>query len=434
MRGNRAAAIDVRRAASLGASANAETASGKPLEPVARQRLEAGFGADFSTVRIHADRRAAEAADQRGAQAYTDGEAIVFADGAYRPDNPHGLHLLAHEAAHVLQQRAGVRGIQRKPAAHKTKEAAAKALKKSYGITDVIEGGGTWTVEELNMVIDALAMLPAADVAALKGVKLSRAETLTDAAGKPRDGEFAVEQTVDDATVTNTAELRLANSAFSDVGQLQETVIHEAGHAVASKPHRDAFGKELKATATFNQKVGAQNKTADALTAAADEMNPIAEEADAIKAEFDALLLEREAVKGDKAAVAAIDAQLKDLKKRHAAKTKELAPATKKHKKAEKADEAATKKKESAREAKDTAKAAADETLADSDETKRVQKFVDFVTDKSIEPITKYAKDNWPRNPGEFYADAYAMFLTDPAALQAASSELFDWFTQGNYK
>jgi hypothetical protein len=414
--------------------ATAGQSAGSQLEPRTRAWLETRLGADFSTVRIHADGRAAEAADRQGAQAYTDGEAIVFADGAYRPDSSEGLHLLAHEATHVLQQRAGVRGIQRKPAAHKTKEAAVKALKKSYSIADVIEGGGTWTVEELNMVIDALAMVPAADVAALKGVKLSRAETLTDAEGKPRDGEFAVEQTVDDATVTNTAELRLADSAFSDVGQLQDTVIHEAGHAVASKPRRDAFGKELKATATFNQKVDAQNKTADALTTAADEMNPIAEEANAIKGEFDALLLEREAVKGDKAAVAAIDAQLKDLKKRHAAKSKELAPATKKHAKAEKADKAATKKKEDAQAAKDTAKAAADETLADSGETKRVQKFVDFVTDKGIDPITQYAKDNWPGNPEEFYADAYAMFLTDPEALKAASGDLFDWFKAGNYK
>ncbi len=410
---------------------NGATPSGNPLEPAVRQRLETSFGADFSSVRIRADEAAAQAAGRLGAEAFTLGEGIVFGADRYRPHTAEGLHLLAHEAAHVLQQRAGVSGIQRKPAAYKTKEAAERALMQTYGIAGVI---GTWKVEELNMVFDALAMLPAADVATLKGIKLSRAATLTDDAGKPRDGELATEQSVNDEVVTDTTELRLADSAFADVGQLQETVIHEAGHAVASKPRRDAFGKELNATAGFNKKVNAQNKTADALTAAADVMNPLATEANDIKAEFDALVAERATVKSDKAAVAAIDAKLKALKKRHDAVSKKLAPATAKHTAAQAADTTAISGKETAREAKDAAKAAADDTLAASGETKAVQKFVDFVTDKGIAPITTYAKDNWPGKPGEFYADAYAMFLTDPAALKKASVDLFDWFKAGNYK
>ena len=61
-------------------------------------------------------------------------------------------------------------------------------------------------------------------------------------------------------------------------------------------------------------------------------------------------------------------------------------------------------------------------------------KFVDFVTEKGIDPITKYAKDNWPGNPEEFYAEAYSLYLTDPKALKDKSGDLFDWFKGDKYK
>jgi hypothetical protein len=41
-----------------------------------------------------------------GAQAYTVGSQIVFGEGRYRPTTTSGLHLLAHELTHVVQQRA----------------------------------------------------------------------------------------------------------------------------------------------------------------------------------------------------------------------------------------------------------------------------------------------------------------------------------------
>jgi hypothetical protein len=65
------------------------------------------FGHDFSQVRVHTDRRAAESARSIGALAYTMGEHIVFGTGHYAPSTEAGRHLLAHELAHVVQQRAG---------------------------------------------------------------------------------------------------------------------------------------------------------------------------------------------------------------------------------------------------------------------------------------------------------------------------------------
>jgi Domain of unknown function (DUF4157) len=70
--------------------------------------------ADFSHVRIHSDDRAARSADEIGALAFTAGNHIVFGRGQFAPQTSRGRQLLAHELTHVLQQRGGSRGIQRK--------------------------------------------------------------------------------------------------------------------------------------------------------------------------------------------------------------------------------------------------------------------------------------------------------------------------------
>jgi hypothetical protein len=77
---------------------------GQPLDPAARQALEPRFGHDFSQVRVHTDRRAAQSARAVDALAYTVGREIVFAGGRYQPHQGEGLKLLSHELAHVVQQ------------------------------------------------------------------------------------------------------------------------------------------------------------------------------------------------------------------------------------------------------------------------------------------------------------------------------------------
>jgi hypothetical protein len=69
--------------------------------------MESRFGHDFSRVRVHTDGRAAEAARSVDARAYTVGDEIVFARGGYAPGSATGRRLLAHELAHVVQQRLG---------------------------------------------------------------------------------------------------------------------------------------------------------------------------------------------------------------------------------------------------------------------------------------------------------------------------------------
>jgi hypothetical protein len=80
---------------------------GKPLDAATRADMEPRFGHDFSKVRVHADARAAEAAEAVNALAYTVGRDVVFGAGQYAPDTTVGRRLLAHELTHVVQQQGG---------------------------------------------------------------------------------------------------------------------------------------------------------------------------------------------------------------------------------------------------------------------------------------------------------------------------------------
>ena len=60
---------------------------------------------DFGQVQIHADTSAAASADTLHARAYTVGHHVVFGRNEYAPKSKSGRSLLAHELAHVMQQR-----------------------------------------------------------------------------------------------------------------------------------------------------------------------------------------------------------------------------------------------------------------------------------------------------------------------------------------
>lgn len=77
---------------------------GEPLDSRTRAFFEPRFGHDFSRVRVHADRQAAESAAAVAAKAYTVGGDMVFAEGKYAPQTSTGRRLLAHELTHVVQQ------------------------------------------------------------------------------------------------------------------------------------------------------------------------------------------------------------------------------------------------------------------------------------------------------------------------------------------
>lgn len=76
------------------------TGAGKPLSPDARAAIETHFGYDFSRVRVHTN---SHIADALSAKAFTNAQNIFFSPRR----SPSDLALLAHEAAHVVQQATG---------------------------------------------------------------------------------------------------------------------------------------------------------------------------------------------------------------------------------------------------------------------------------------------------------------------------------------
>ncbi|MEL6182385.1 MAG: DUF4157 domain-containing protein, partial [Myxococcota bacterium] len=66
------------------------------------ERIQEAFGRhDITTVNAHVGGQAREAAEAMGAEAYATGNDIAFRQTP-------SLHTAAHEAAHIVQQRAGV--------------------------------------------------------------------------------------------------------------------------------------------------------------------------------------------------------------------------------------------------------------------------------------------------------------------------------------
>jgi hypothetical protein len=85
--------------------------TGRALDDATRSDLEAAFGSDFGHVRVHSGGAAARSAARIGARAYAFGRDIVFGAGEYAPATSAGRRLLAHELAHVLQQRSGAAAV-----------------------------------------------------------------------------------------------------------------------------------------------------------------------------------------------------------------------------------------------------------------------------------------------------------------------------------
>src|SRR5262245_10964548 len=115
---------------------------GAPLAAEVRERLETGFGADLGAVRVHEGAAAARLALAHGARAFAYGHHVVLGAG----ESPRDVRLMAHEVAHVLQQR-GAPAVQRcggnaccgcgSGAAHEAEAARAAAT---------VSGGGGYTV------------------------------------------------------------------------------------------------------------------------------------------------------------------------------------------------------------------------------------------------------------------------------------------------
>lgn len=111
---------------------------GIALPVTLRSRLEPTLGSDLSAVRVHANEEAEALSGRLGAQAFTYGQDIFMPRSSFRPGTPVGDRLLAHEAAHTVQQARGVPAIQRQPVEQPAPIAASALLGLPAGSQVVI--------------------------------------------------------------------------------------------------------------------------------------------------------------------------------------------------------------------------------------------------------------------------------------------------------
>ncbi|MCM5680479.1 DUF4157 domain-containing protein [Schlegelella sp. S2-27] len=128
---------------SAGNRARSGAMNGARLDPQVRADMEARFGTDFGDVRVHDDGEAHACAADLGARAFTVGHDIAFAQHAYAPHSATGRRLLAHELAHVVQQRRGGPTPALSQQAPHEQAADAAADQVAAGATAVHVEGGT---------------------------------------------------------------------------------------------------------------------------------------------------------------------------------------------------------------------------------------------------------------------------------------------------
>lgn len=102
-----AAAPEAETDEDLAGKIQSKSGGGSGLDAGVQRQLEGGLGADLSGVRVHTDGEADHLARSVNATAFTSGSDIFFREGAYNPGSSEGLHTLAHEAAHTVQQASG---------------------------------------------------------------------------------------------------------------------------------------------------------------------------------------------------------------------------------------------------------------------------------------------------------------------------------------
>jgi hypothetical protein len=83
---------------------NATRGSGTTLERDVADKLSPSLG-DLSDVRVHTDSTAHDLNHAVSARAFATGTDVYFAKGEYKPNTSDGDKLIAHELAHVVQQR-----------------------------------------------------------------------------------------------------------------------------------------------------------------------------------------------------------------------------------------------------------------------------------------------------------------------------------------
>jgi hypothetical protein len=118
---------------------------GKPLDTQTRSQMEAGIGADFSSVRVHTGSQASSLNRSISARAFTRGSDVFFDSDQYNPGSVAGNRLIAHELTHVVQQGGAPQAgsVQRKANAFIQRDFWDRFKKKKKG-KDATPQTATW--------------------------------------------------------------------------------------------------------------------------------------------------------------------------------------------------------------------------------------------------------------------------------------------------
>jgi hypothetical protein len=88
---------------------NTSRGGGTSLDAGVQSRFSESLG-DLSDVRVHTDDRSDQLNRSVSARAFATGTDVFFARGEYNPGSASGDRLIAHELAHVVQQRGAPAG------------------------------------------------------------------------------------------------------------------------------------------------------------------------------------------------------------------------------------------------------------------------------------------------------------------------------------
>ena len=211
---------------------------GQPLDARTRAFFEPRFGQDFSPVRVHADEAGAKSAQAVHAFAYTAGAHIAFAPDRYAPDTWTGQHLLAHELAHVVQQRGGPSAVgpppgsvslQRQSTTPTVQTSAGLGPKQTQDTDDMIKAGNFQGAVDMvvfyagggfnkNYSIDATLLEN-------EQMFFDPSVTWADASTAMPSWDFINNK-------ADPAKVRIGPSAFSSVAYLYSVIMHEYQHVL----------------------------------------------------------------------------------------------------------------------------------------------------------------------------------------------------------
>jgi hypothetical protein len=329
------------------------------------------------------------------------------------------------------------------------KDAIVAKLKADFGFDAIVDGSSTWTGGELAVTHVGLSKMPQADRAALSGVTLRRERALTHD-GRPADGvfEFDVSAVTAGSSTppTLTQVLKLADSAFSDLDQASEVVVHEAGHAVDSDKRRRAQLAAATAVAAENVTINTLNNAAqaagNALNGAINRFNSyLPADRTAANAFLQSMMAAHNAINNFAFHSTAANQTALENTANAAVATRNTRRAALPANNPADGDFATASDLQddwlaaatafvTARAAKVRAQAAvaAASGTTNTGISRRLERFRAIVVRHNIAPITPYARQNWPAHPEEFFAEAYTMWRHDPSKLERLARPLKTFF------